>query len=96
MLLCSLPNSNYFQPRTTLHSLGRDKSAEESKAPNTMFLHTEQQGKHAIDLNTYIKMYDISMVQNISDESHVANHKYVKFQFFNEILFFSGNNSSIK
>ena len=31
---------------------------------------------------------DISMVQNISDESHVANHENVKFQFFNEKIVF--------
>ena len=28
------------------------------------------------------------MVQNISDESHVANHENVKFQFFNEKIVF--------
>ena len=29
-----------------------------------------------------------SMVQNISDESHVSNHENVKFQFFNEKIVF--------
>ena len=32
---------------------GGDKGAEEIKAPKVKFLHTEQQGKHTIDLNRY-------------------------------------------